>query len=112
MDSYQSPPESPQPSQHPTLRHDLFTAVLLPIGAIAGIIFTFALLTTERLVIPGYTGEHSSDRVSFLDLHLGTTDTVHHYVWGIGFLAIFSGVGTVLGFLAGKGMGRLTHWKT
>jgi len=112
MDPYQSPPESPEPTQHPSLRHDLFTAVLLPIGAIAGMIFTFALLTTERLAIPGLTQKDSQANVTLLDIHLGTTDNVHQYVWGIGFLAIFTGAGSVLGFLAGKGMGRLTHWGT
>ena len=112
MGPYQSPSDSPEPSSHPNLRHDLFTAVFLPIGAIAGIILMFAVLTTEILVIPGLTSKHSETTVTLLDLPLGTTDNVHQYVWGIGFLATFAAVGSVLGYLAGKGLDRLTHWRT
>lgn len=112
MDPYQSPAESPEPLQHPTLQHDLFTAIFLPIGAIAGVIFTFALLTTGRLVIPGFTEKPSIDTVTFLDVRVGTTDNVHQYVWGLGFLVAFAAVGSALGYLAGKAMGRLTHWGT
>jgi len=112
MGPYQSPSESPEPASHPALRHELFTAVFLPIGAIAGIILMFAALTTEILVIPGFTSKHSETSVSLLDLQLGSTDNVHQYVWGIGFLATFVTVGSVLGHLAGKGLDRLSHWRT
>lgn len=112
MGPYQSPSESPEPSSQPALRQELFTAVFIPTGAIAGIILLFAVLTTEILVIPGFTPKHSETTVSLLDIQLGSTDNVHQYIWGIGFLATFVAVGSAIGYVAGKGLDRLSHWRT
>ena len=93
-----SPPVSEEVSHEtpPTVRQDdSYTAVLIPLGAVAGMILLFALWTTDNLVIPGYSQRQANNDVVLFEMKLGSTDAVHHHVWGIGFVTVFVGVGAI-----------------
>jgi hypothetical protein len=110
-----SPEQSPEfrDGFPPVLRRDdWFTAVLLPVGAVTGVILLFALWTTDRLLMPGYSGNYADSNVLLFGVAIGSTDVVGPAVWGIGFLLIFLLVGSAFGLLAGKALGRLAHWRT
>ena len=109
------PDSSPESSPHApaTPRLDgAFTAVMIPLGAFAGIILLFALWTTDQLIIPGLSTEGVNDEVLLLNVRIGSTALIHAAVWGAGFLLVFILAGGALGFAVGKGLDRLARWGT
>jgi hypothetical protein len=109
-----SPEQSPEIAGVPPVlrRDDWFTAVILPVGAMAGVILLFTLWTTDRLMIAGYSSPHADNTVTLFGFAIGSTDIIPPAVWGIAFLVVFTFAGGVIGLLAGKGIGRLAHWRT
>lgn len=115
VEPYSSPERSPEVRDGfpPVLRRDdWFTAFLLPIGAISGVILLFALWTTDRLVIPGYTHKAPDADVTLFGVTVGSTELAHPAVWGIALLLVFTIVGAAIGLLAGRLIGRLAHLGT
>jgi hypothetical protein len=92
-------------------RDDWFTAVMLPVGAMTGVILLFALWTTDRLIIPGYSLNQADGNVVLFGTPIGSTEVVGPAVWGTGFLLIFLLVGSAFGMLAGKALSRMAHWR-
>jgi hypothetical protein len=110
-----SPERSPEfRDGFPTVlrRDDWFTAVMLPVGAMTGVILLFALWTTDRLLIPGYSANHGTGDVILFGAVIGSTSIIGPAVWSAVFLLTFLLVGGTLGLLTGKSLGRLAHWRT
>jgi hypothetical protein len=109
-----SPDLSPEsPHGPPPPRPDgAFTAVLIPLGAVAAVILLFALCTTDRLTIAGLTHKRTDGAVTLFDVRIGSTDFAHPGVWGVGFLAVFLALGGTVGWAIGKGLDRLCRWGT
>ena len=115
VDPYMSPERSPENRDGllTHLRHDdWFTAVLLPIGAMTGIIVLFALWTTDRLIIPGISNRAPQGDITLFGLVVGSTDLAPLALWVAVLLAVFVLIGAGLGMLAGKAIGRLSRWGT
>ena len=112
MGPYHSPSESPEPASHPKLQHDLFTAILLPCGAVAGLILLFAMFSTDRLIIPGLLSPDSGEEVRLFDVPIGSTVSIHENVWGACFAVILVGLGSAVGMLLGRLLGKIAHWRT
>lgn len=93
-------------------RDDWFTAVMLPVGAMTGVILLFALWTTDRLIIPGYSINHADGNVVLFGTPIGSTTVVGSVFWCVGFLLIALLLGSGIGLLSGKALGRLAHWRT
>jgi hypothetical protein len=89
-----------------------FAAVMIPLGLVAGLIVVFALWTTEKIVIPQFTHKSADGDVRFFGAPIGSTELIHHNVWGIGFIVVFAAMGGGLGYLIGKGLDRLSGWGT
>jgi hypothetical protein len=77
-----------------------------------GVILLFALWTTDRLIVPGYTSNSTDRNIWLFGMAIGSADVVGPAVWSAGFLLISLLVGGTLGLLAGKALGRLAHWRT
>jgi len=105
------PISSPHPPPPPRV-DGAFAAVLIPLGLVAGLILVFALWTTDQIVIPNFTNKSSESAVTFVGLQVGSTDLVHHNVWGITFIVLFSLLGGGVGYLIGKGLDRLSQLGT
>jgi hypothetical protein len=115
VETQSSPERSPEfcDGFPPVLRRDdWFTAIMLPVGAMTGVILLFALWTTDRLLIPGYSTNHGTADVILLGTAIGSTDAVGPAVWCVGFLLLFLLIGGTLGLLCGKSLSRLAHWRT
>lgn len=102
-------PEREEPPTPSRLRDDWITAVLLPLGAFAGLIVLFALGTTGRLVVAGVTEPRDDGLVSVFGTAIGSTDVLPGWLWASGWLALFVGVGGTLGFLAGNLLRRMVR---
>jgi len=89
-----------------------FAAVLIPLGLVAGLILVFALWTTDQIVIPNFTHQSSESAVTFVGLQIGSTEIIHHNVWGIAFIVLFAILGGGVGYLIGKGLDRLSNLGT
>lgn len=103
-----SSPHPPPPSRP----DGAFTAVLLPLGAVAGVILLFALWTTDQLVIPGPADRPAAQAVEVFGLRVGSTESVPQAVWAGGFLLLAALLGGGLGLAAGKLLDRLSRWGT
>jgi hypothetical protein len=106
-----SPDSSPHPPPPPRIG-GAFTAVLIPLGAIAAIILLFALWTTDHLLIPGLGHKTAGTDVRLFGVRLGAAGDRDAIIWGIGIVTVFALAGGGLGFLAGKGLDRLSRWGT
>ncbi len=115
MELSASPERSPEMRDEAPLalrRNDWFTAVLLPVGAMAGVIVLFALWTTDTLIVPGYSGARPGSNITLFGVVIGSIEIAPAVAWVIALLIVFILVGSVFGLLAGKGLGRLTQWGT
>ena len=113
IESSTSPERSPEIRDELPIalrRNDWFTAVLLPVGAMAGVIVLFALWTTDCLIVPGFSTTQSEGPVTLFGVAIGSTEIAAATVWVIVLLTVFILIGAALGLLAGKGIGRLSQW--
>ena len=58
---------------------------------------------------PNFTHQSSEFAVTFVGLQIGSTDIIHHNVWGIAFIVLFAILGGGIGYLIGKGLDRLSN---